>query len=171
MFICSVFPSAQILVVTQPGMNIQDFHFSGRFVWHSIVIRSLSLIFQTTVRAQQFPVPPDFVSCYCRYCRPQITQYPAAIDTIPSDVALTTVLNFQHEFPKYFQKDSVLTVPTSWSARKRPIQTASDAVASFSCGYNSFHFTRRWWLSLCRCQPKMRYQNRGCTNFGAANPL
>lgn len=119
MFICSVFPSAQILVVTQPGMNIQDFHFSGRFLWHSIVIRSLSLIFQTIVRAQQFPVPPDFVSCYCRYYRPQITQYPAAIDTIPSDVPLTVVLNFQHEFPNYFQKDSVLTIPTSWSQFKQ----------------------------------------------------
>ena len=67
-FICSVFPSAQIFRRhTRPGMNKQDFICSGRFVWHSIVIRVLFfVIFQTIVRAQRFPVPPDFVSCDCR---------------------------------------------------------------------------------------------------------
>lgn len=38
-------------------------------------------------------------------------------------------LNNLDEFPNYFLKDSVLIIPTSGSAVKHSLQTASDALA------------------------------------------
>lgn len=121
-------------------MNTQDFPSPGRFVWHSIITRVLIfVIFQTIVRAQPFPLPPDFISCDRQYGQPKITHCDAAIGTIPSSVPLAFVSTFQPEFPNHFHSNFILRIPTLWSSSKCPFQTASDTLAPFSSGYNSYY--------------------------------
>lgn len=111
-------------------MNTQDFPSSGSFVWHSIITRVLIfVIVQTIIRAQPFPVPPDFISCDRRYVQPQITHCDAAIGTIPSGELSFQIFNLN--FRIIFPSDFVLRIPTSWSSSKCPLQTASNILAPF----------------------------------------